>query len=738
MALGEKPVNPFSDYRNISDAELFEAMDLERPGLEEVRAAAAAGDFQEACLRWGSYFARRTSPRWYVDISTYGRRMKESFPKLAEVILSLAAPILDKNIAHGDAKLVFVDGKPDWVANPTVSSSILGARNLYCIEPLGRAFLITGRAEYADCYRMLTRTLYEQRNDIPLWKGNIDVFWTSELNAGLRAMHLLDAYLCVRQYDGLTAEDHEAALKFLLALAENEADIDRGDKHNKTPNQRLCGMCALGIMGVALPEFHNSAEWLRRGVENVSRILESTVYADGAHVELCTQYHMAAIRDSAKLSRVLALNGRPGLYGDMDTDGAFRRMHTWMARLVAPDGFLPPFHSGVYATEWLPYLMAYERFNPGSGFAPLIARFYGPDFVPVAKRRPGDTLYFLTPDLAPASPVSGSREPDFEAVNLQPSGACAMRSGQGKDAMYLATLYGRPVGGHGYPQFGSFVFYANGVWPALHPGSPFAYTDPDYHRYFHTTLSHNTVTVDGKSQARVIGEDQREIGATCEAWAAGEHGAALRISHPGYLSVAGVMHTRTFFFVNHGFVFIHDRLWPPSRVEEKGERACDWTLHTGLTLEPTCGPGLSLRSKGTPGIEIVPAYPAETALAPVEQRPCMLPVAFEDGLENQLGQANQYRLRKTAPRDRAVSFGVGLFPLREREHGGMNVKPLSPRDTRNDFEAFEVVARGKRYVILVQNESHDTVKFANVETAAPAAVARMDNGQTKWIVEATP
>ena len=60
--------------------------------------------------------------------------------------------------------------------------------------------------------------------------------------------------------------------------------------------------------------------------------------------------------------------------------------------------------------------------------------------------------------------------------------------------------YGHPVGGHAYPARLSFVLWGNGVPLALQPGSPFWYHDPMYRKWYRTTMSHNTVVVNGRSQ----------------------------------------------------------------------------------------------------------------------------------------------------------------------------------------------------------------------------------------------
>ena len=45
----------------VTEGELWEALDLDRPGLARLKAAVAGEDRQAAARAWAEYFARRTS-----------------------------------------------------------------------------------------------------------------------------------------------------------------------------------------------------------------------------------------------------------------------------------------------------------------------------------------------------------------------------------------------------------------------------------------------------------------------------------------------------------------------------------------------------------------------------------------------------------------------------------------------------------------------------------------------------
>jgi len=55
------------DGPRLTDEELFEAIDLDYPGLEKVKAAVHAGDYGAAKAAWLAHLEGRESPRWFVD-----------------------------------------------------------------------------------------------------------------------------------------------------------------------------------------------------------------------------------------------------------------------------------------------------------------------------------------------------------------------------------------------------------------------------------------------------------------------------------------------------------------------------------------------------------------------------------------------------------------------------------------------------------------------------------------------
>lgn len=107
-------------YVSLSAGDVFDAMDLSRPGLEAVRMRAAAGDWPGAEEAWGRYWASRESPRHVVDDQTYVRGVNAHLPEVRRMVLASAAETMSDAYQHSTYKperdgrsFQWIDDNPD-------------------------------------------------------------------------------------------------------------------------------------------------------------------------------------------------------------------------------------------------------------------------------------------------------------------------------------------------------------------------------------------------------------------------------------------------------------------------------------------------------------------------------------------------------------------------------------------------------------------------------------------------
>jgi hypothetical protein len=140
-------------------------------------------------------------------------------------------------------------------------------------------------------------------------------------------------------------------------------------------------------------------------------------------------------------------------------------------------------------------------------------------------------------------------------------GAAVLRSGVGREQTYVHLDYGPHGGGHGHYDKLGLILYALGREVAPDPGR-LAYGAPLQGSWYRQTVAHNTVCIDGRSQAPATGELIHF--ATRDGSVAAQ--AACEQAYPG------VRLRRT-------LVLADDILIDVYEVESQDEHTVDWVMH---------------------------------------------------------------------------------------------------------------------------------------------------------------
>ena len=176
--------------------------------------------------------------------------------------------------------------------------------------------------------------------------------------------------------------------------------------------------------------------------------------------------------------------------------------------------------------------------------------------------------------------------PSFTSDLLADAGLAVLRSGWDPDARSLVfDCCRQPLGGHPYPGRLSFDLWAYGKAMVVNPGSTLSYSMPEYGRWCHTTVGHNTVMIGGTDQGK-------PHTARLEGWYAGAHVVVAAAATDTYRQACGVVHRRVVVLVGGEYVLVADRL-------EGGERG-----HAGsLAVAARCrwrGRQRAWRARGWP------------------------------------------------------------------------------------------------------------------------------------------
>ena len=255
-------------------------------------------------------------------------------------------------------------------------------------------------------------------------------------------------------------------------------------------------LSAVGVVGFAIRD----AGMVRFALKSFEAQMRGQLGDDGLWPESVHCYHFFPLRAFVFFAEACYRAGID-LYSYQPKPGkGLRAMFGAPLQYMYPSFQLPAINDGWYAA-WLPlnlYEIARLRWSdPAFVWALEEGRERGAavaEAMPAGNMRylGGPSLYgFLFGSTLPAKP----KPPRFAGTNFPNFGLCTLRN----DRMMLTFHYGRFLG-HGHPDKLSFTLFADGTLLSPDYGTP-GYGSKILH-WFQSTAAHNTVVVDGKTQAR--------------------------------------------------------------------------------------------------------------------------------------------------------------------------------------------------------------------------------------------
>ena len=326
---------------------------------------------------------------------------------------------------------------------------------------LARAWQVTGRREYLEEIAAQLRSWLEQN---PCMRG---INWASALEVAFRAL----SWLRLLQ---LAGEELPADLRrtLLTELFRHGVYLRHNLSVYFSPNTHLLGEAVvLHALGVAFPEWPQSAAWRALGARVVNEEMENQVRSDGSHFEQSSAYHVYTV-DMFALHAQLA--GKvAAAYRDK-----LQRMVRYLAALTPEDGYLPLLGDDDGGSLVYPY-------GPQRTFGRTALAGSGPGEAPV-----------LFPD---AGVAVLSRSPAHIVVDTK--------------------AFGYAGAGHSHAHALSVVCRYQGCDVLADPGTYTYVGEPEWRTKFRGTAFHNTLRIDGLDQAAGSGPfrwmEKPETGVLC-------------------------------------------------------------------------------------------------------------------------------------------------------------------------------------------------------------------------------
>ena len=663
---------------HFNETTFFSQMSEAVPGLDCRVAANDAKAQQSAWEAWNAHLATRIEPTWHFDSRYFGETMKTHWPALADVWVSDSEAMVEGVGSHGDIVIPYVAGQGlDWNSNPDGSMSWGGLHYFTFMRWPIRAALITGESRFvrfvSDCIGSYIEQMDDIRDESGVMRrgaeeGGLFVVWNT-LALGLKLKALGESLYALRDHPEWTAEDckHTSILIWRFAnYLHNQLREQTAIEWQQQLNFISSGSGGLGGVGALLPEWKDSADWLETARQIQEVLLLNQVYPDGFQKEICTQYHKTVIRSFATLQVILARRGIPSFYDTEPFRTRFLAMHRLLADLVMPDGFTPAINSAVYARDWPAFLAVGNSFFKDPVLQWYLDRGYDPNAVPIQKGGAGWGNTILN-DLAVPNATTKTEAPDGSSKLFSDSGIAVLRDGLEASSNALVLDFGHPEGGHAYGGQASFSAWVKGAPAVLSPGSPFAYSDPEYRPWYYSTQGQNTVWIDGDDQETWRPGNKRRIWGKMLEWQDSENETRIRMSHDGYYRTKGIRHERTVILRKGRFFLIYDFL---DGIESEAPHVLKWTVRCPDELSEASG---QIVSTGTPGIRLVPGWPEAIRDVEIGWGPSMVPVHYQPDMSVQKRNICHVRLVQDLSAGEVARYVV-LMVAGDCDDGEVNCK----------------------------------------------------------------
>ncbi|MBN1346719.1 MAG: alginate lyase family protein [Phycisphaerae bacterium] len=456
---------------SLDPEEVLSKLDLARPGLEAVKAAAGQGDRIKALGALLDYYRR-----------------KYPLPPKPKTLPTDAIQEADRTVKHvfqwGPYEAADYGETVNWEWDPRGDIEWVAAiYRFYWAPALAEAYVATRDEQYPKAFVELTadwiaKHPLDRRNKAhPVYKSWKGFAWL-DIQTGIRATQICGVFPVLVHGKAFTPEFLGVLLASMYDHQVKTERIPMGIVHNKAIFEQR------GFVNIAytFPEFRESKRWVKLALERAQENLLAQTTPDGVQREWSGGYHVGVLRDAVEMAERASTFGiqAPKAYHER-----IARMFDYIFWIATPDLGFPMFGDCGRSENF-----AKKRSN-GSLYSKLL---WGTQVT-------GDPKYAARAELDLA------KLPRQTSFAFSDAGMYAMRSKWGPDQVYMALHCSPPaLTGHDQQDNGTFELCALGRWLMTDSGY-YTYGHDERGRAWHRqTKVHQTLTLDGKN-TQVAGKE---------------------------------------------------------------------------------------------------------------------------------------------------------------------------------------------------------------------------------------
>jgi hypothetical protein len=226
----------------------------------------------------------------------------------------------------------------DWDSPKT--GSIMDS--FYWYIPLVRAYLARPCEKYRFALCDIINQYYAARHRRRFPSPHYHPVYTA-LSGSIKLRHILPAYVALAVQGGLDPQTTESFLKLSLGIARA---LYRRETDFTLSNQTITNAESFGLFASLFPEFGESPDLRSRAIDRILRNVEEGFLTDGGYYERSLDYTGVSINDSSRAVLMFERHAPLDPATRRRFEKVFRRAGCFMARVLGPDNYCPPYADG--------------------------------------------------------------------------------------------------------------------------------------------------------------------------------------------------------------------------------------------------------------------------------------------------------------------------------------------------------------------------------------------------------